>query len=264
MSRRFPARTRTQLLVVDGCLLLAVLLLWNRPQLPGWVRLEGWGIDHALRPGQALDPTGQFEPVIRLRGRSTLLVGDSLLMHHPWDADLLAYPANDLQAMREGFAEHIAGRRYERIILWGGTTDLVRADGDVRPYVREMCRAARMARRYADRVLVVGPMPYVARDWVARTGRPVHTGNLYPATVSEAVTALRASLPDEVAVLDVAAFRARVRRDGHERAYFVDGFHLSQPGFLALREYLADVGWVVPMPRSSDEALLSDPAAAPA
>lgn len=250
-----PATPR-QLLVVYVCVLAAVALQWNRDALPSWAKPE-------LRPrsqtAKALAGLAMPEAfnLISLRGRPTLIVGDSLVYRWPWPDDRISYLDMSAPELRDEFQRLIQGRRYEQIVLWCGTAH-IRNELPIDTYVDATVDMVRIAREHAERVALIGPMPWDLTEQEARAFDYLEPGGTLtdtdgpsfkllkgseesPEKIAQAVAALRQRLPD-VPYVDTIAFRKRLRRQGKLVSHTVDGVHLTTDGFLELLPELTRAG----------------------
>lgn len=101
--------------------------------------------------------------VVDLQGRKTLVVGDSMVLAWPWEADRISLAAQATPTIRARFAQEIGRRYYDQIVLWPGTAHFL-SRGDGADYERDLRAMIEIARAHGTALAVIGPFPVREED----------------------------------------------------------------------------------------------------
>lgn len=213
--RRLPSLTR-RVRFLALCLCAAVTLA--AISHTAWAHAEAKGRTLIVRkaPVARVDFIGP--PTLRdlwvqdLRGRSTLVVGDSMVLAWPWVADRISLPGSPTPEIRAEMERHIQGRRYEQIVLWIGTAHF-EANESPETYAADLRALVRLAGAHASDVILIGPFLRSSEHY---------------AVVADAVADVRSTTPANVPIIELLDTHRRLVASGTLIAHAPDGLHLTR------------------------------------
>ena len=158
-----------------------------------------------------------FKTPLPLGRHPTLVVGDSLVVGWPWEADFICRFGSDPEELLAEIDRRLGDEQYEQIVLWYGNPIHFRDDPPP-AYEAGLRRIVERLAPHTTRLRVLGPVPTAGNE---RQPAAEYAG---------------------APVLNMAEWYRHVGRAGGPRLLTYDGVHLTRRGFLALQPELERFG----------------------